>query len=134
MMLTSPLLHADINSDAVLAAERARGVALVERDRAALDSLLADDLRYVHSTGRVQGKSDVLAGFDDGSLAYESFSLDQLVAREITDNVVVVNGEITQRKLSSDGWKDLTLLFQSVWRLDQDTWRMVGLQTLQPPH
>lgn len=57
-------------ADEVRALERARLEAMVSADVATLDRILADDLRYGHSTGSVQPKAALLATLRDGSLDY----------------------------------------------------------------
>ena len=61
--------HADA---AVRAVERLRFDAMVARDLRALDTLLADDLTYTHTTGRVDDKRALLADLDAGRLVYDS--------------------------------------------------------------
>jgi ketosteroid isomerase-like protein len=119
--------------DDVIAAERARGRALVAGDATALAALLADDLVYLHSSGKRETKSDVLAGFTSRKVAYERFDLSLLEARLVTPEVAVLTGTIDQRKLSGGKWTDLKLLFHAVWRRDSGVWRQVSLQTVQPP-
>jgi len=45
-------VRADSETDAVLAAEHARTAALVSGDLATLDGIVADDVTYVHATGK----------------------------------------------------------------------------------
>lgn len=120
-------------ADDVLAAEQARRAALLAGDAAKLGALLSDDLRYVHSSGKLESKSDVLAGFTSGKVAYERFDLSGLDVRVITPDVALVTGTIEQRKLTNGKWNDLKLLFQSVWRRESGAWRQVAIQTVQPP-
>ncbi|HEY5550952.1 MAG TPA: hypothetical protein VIK52_03630, partial [Opitutaceae bacterium] len=65
--------------------------------------------------------------------AYEWMRTSDLVADEITPDVVVLSGKIDQRKLGGAGWANLVLLFQAVWRNESGTWRLVNLQTVLPP-
>ncbi len=44
--------------------------AMVERDLAALGELLADELTYTHSNGKVETKAEFLAALEGGALAY----------------------------------------------------------------
>jgi hypothetical protein len=124
---------AGANADAVIAAEKARNVALVAADLPAIANLLSDNLRYVHSNGRLETKQLVLQGIEKGTGAYEWMRSFDLVADEITPEVVVLSGRIDQRKHGSAGWAELTLLFQGVWRNESGTWRLVNLQTALPP-
>jgi hypothetical protein len=129
----SCFLAAGVNGDAVIAAEKARNVALVAADMKAVANLLSDDLRYVHSNGKLETKQNVLDSFAAKKTAYEWMKTTDLVADEVSSDVVVLSGKIDQRKLGSAGWANLVLLFQGVWRNESGTWRLVNLQTALPP-
>lgn len=117
----------------VIGAERARGNALINGDLTTLEDLLSDDLLYTHSNGRRQTKQDVLDDLKSGKAIYTEFRLSDLEPRQVDDNVVVVNGRIDQAKTTPTGNQQLMLLFQSVWRLENVSWRLVALQTVLPP-
>lgn len=118
----------------VLAAEQARRSALLAGDLAALDRLLAADLRYTHSNGKVEDKAAVVHAIRSGQLTYERFDLDRLHAQEISPGVAVLTGALNQRKRQAGKTNDASLLFQAVWRLSPAGWQLVSLQTaLRPP-
>lgn len=116
-----------------LAAGAAWGDALRRGDAPALASLLSDELRYIHSTGRLESKNDVVTALATGATAYERFELSQLHTTSIAPGVVVLTGRIDQRKLVRGNWNDARLLFHSVWRKESDHWCLVSLQTAMPP-
>lgn len=118
----------------VLLAEQARRTALLNRDAAAAAALLADDLRYVHSNGKVETKDDVVAGLASGRVGYERFDLSQLEGRIVTADVVVLTGRVVQRKVTDGKASDATLLFHGIWRRSEEgPWQLVGLQTAALP-
>jgi ketosteroid isomerase-like protein len=120
-------------ADDVLAAEAARRTALLSGDVGALDQLLADDLRYIHSNGKVETKRDVLAGFASGTVAFERFDLAALHAHVLNAETVAVDGRVEQRKRTGPRTAEQQLLFHAVWRRDGGRWRLVSLQTAAPP-
>lgn len=120
-------------SDDVIAAELSRGRALLTGDATALAAVTANDLVYIHSTGKRESKADTLAGIRSGKVAYERFVQSQLNVHLVTPDVAVLTGTIDQRKLGSGKWADLKLLFHAVWRRESGGWKLVGLQTVQPP-
>ena len=128
-----PLAHAADPAAEVIAAEQARRTALLQGDAPALAALLADDLRYIHSTGKVETKADVLDGIARKAVAYERFELTQLAARLVTPDVAVLTGAIDQRKFSGGKWGEVRMLFHAVWRRDAGGWRQVSLQTQRVP-
>jgi Domain of unknown function (DUF4440) len=118
---------------AVLAADRARGAALLAADVKALDRLLADDLRYTHSNGMLETKA-IHIGTLNAGLRYARFETSKLHGQVIAPGVVVLTGTINQRKGTAEKWTDFNnLLFHAVWRLDAGGWRLASLQTAVPP-
>lgn len=131
----APLFASSANDPvaAVLAADKARGAALLAADVKALDRLLADDLRYTHSNGMLETKAIHIGTFTSG-LRYERFETSKLHGQVIAPGVVVLTGSINQRKGTAGKWSDFNnLLFHAVWRLDAGTWRLASLQTAAPP-
>lgn len=55
--------------------------AAVKQDRAALESLLADDLVYTHAGGQVQTKTQYIAGVMKGPPHYESMTYSDMNIR-----------------------------------------------------
>lgn len=133
MQISTGLADASTNAEAVIAAEKARNAALIAGDADRLAALLSDNLRYIHSTGKLQTKTVVLDEITSQQTAYARMITSDLVTDEIAPNVVVLSGKIDQRKLGNGKWRDLVLLFQAVWRNEADSWRLVNLQTVLPP-
>lgn len=124
---------ADDATAAVLAADRARGAALLAADTKALEKILADDFNYTHSNNHLETKKSHLATLTDG-LRYKRFETSSLRAHVITPDVVTVNGIIDQTKGKEDKWTDNHLLFLAVWRKTAaNTWELTALQTAAPP-
>jgi len=117
----------------VIAAEIARGTALRRGDATALASLLADDLRYTHSTGRVETKAEAVKSLATRDVVYERFVTSDHHAAVVTANVVALNGRIDQRKLSGGKASDARLLFLAIWRREGGAWCLVSLQTAATP-
>jgi hypothetical protein len=125
--------HAGTNAEAVIAAEKARDAALLSGDAESLANILSDDLRYIHSNGYLETKRVIVDDLAAKKLVYERLDTSGLVADEVTADVVVLSGKIDQRKFANGKWTELKLLFQSVWRNESGTWRLVNLQTVLPP-
>lgn len=65
---------------AILALEDQRFQAMIAQDFAALDALIADDLRFVHSNGAVEDKAGFLRKLRDGERRYLQYTA---LAREV---------------------------------------------------
>jgi ketosteroid isomerase-like protein len=65
---------------AILAMEDQRFQAMIAQDVAALDALIAEDLRFVHSNGTVEDKAEFLRKLRDGERRYLRYAA---LAREV---------------------------------------------------
>lgn len=91
----------------VLNAELRRQKAFVTVDLAELDLLLADDLRHVHSVGRVDDKEQFIAHLQrmGGFIGIERGKLDV----KVDGNIAVVMGPTTNRVRSPEDGTEKTL-------------------------
>jgi ketosteroid isomerase-like protein len=79
-------------ADTILALEDRRFDAMMANDFATLDALIADDLRFVHSSGVVEDKAEFLRMLQTGQRRYIGY---RALAREVRQEggVSVVFGE-----------------------------------------
>ncbi len=125
----APATPTDDAIAAVLAAEKARGAAMVASDMKTLGQILADDLIYTHSTGMQETKAAHLDSYAQG-LRYTRFETSALQANVITPDVITLNGHLEQTKGREGKWKDFHLIFLAVWRRSATgAWQLVSLQT-----
>ncbi len=118
---------------AVLAADEARGAAMLASDLKALESILADDLNYTHSNNRLETKVSHIESYKQG-LRYTKFVTSALRATVITPDVITLNGIIEQTKGTPAKWTDYRLLFLAVWRKSPSgAWQLASLQTAVAP-
>jgi hypothetical protein len=120
----------------IRAVEDARYLALTENDWKALDTLLSDDLVYIHSTGVAQSKGDFTKALESGALRYRKITAEPTAIRFFGD-VGVLNGrgnfEVTTR--DGDVARDLTanLIYTAVYALRGEGltrhWELVSWQS-----
>jgi len=113
------------------AAERLR-LSMIDPERATLESLVADDLSYGHSSGRIDTRAsfigDLLAGNSD------------FVTLDITDQTVKVMGELAVvRHTLAASTHDrgvagkVKLLVLQVWQRREGRWVLVARQAVRYP-
>lgn len=73
----------------LLAADLARFAAMVDADLPALDRLLAEDLTYTHTDGRVESKAEFLAAVGSGGLDYQTIERQEVTARLYGDTAIL---------------------------------------------
>ena len=111
--------------DAVSAAVEALRKAMIAGDKSALDKLVADELSYGHSSGRLETKAEFIAALTSGKAGFSAIELsDQTV--NIVDNIALVRHVFVGA--SRRHGETLKLSNLTVWLQRQGQWRMVARQ------
>jgi len=108
----------------IAAAEQTLYRAMIDRDFAALDAILADDVVYVHSTAVAETKDRYLAGVRNGLYEYAAVESDEVVAAFHGDVAVQ-----TGRSRMSVGARDqpkasINQLITLDWKREPRGWRL----------
>jgi len=114
------------------AIEARRVRAMLQRDTAALEPMLADGLTYAHSNGQIDTKASFLESIASGRLEYKSFDRDDVVVR-VFGNTAVVTGRAAVRVKT--GGKDLafSIRFTDVYVKNEGRWQMTAWQSTRLP-
>ncbi len=117
----------------VIALEERRRQALLSSDLNTLQSLLSDNLIYMHSTGVCDHKDSYLAKLANGSLKYLKLNFGEMQVQELK-NAAVVTGRMSAT-ISKDGQqKEVASLFMTVWACGTDgAWRLHAHQGTPVP-
>ena len=115
-----------------LRADKARLTAMVAGDGAALGRLMSDQLRFVHSDGRVESKADYVKNLMAGDTEYADAKTSEVETMQVTTDVVVVLGVQEMRKRLGPTWSEVKLRYLAVWRNEYGEWRMVAWQSARP--
>jgi len=114
----------------ILDLETKRIAAMVSKDLATLDALLADDLTYTHSGGTTDTKASFIALIKErGRYLGVDYSDTQVVPFP-GGNAVAVRGRALIRL---EGVASYTVLFLDVWALRDGAWKMVAWQATRVP-
>jgi ketosteroid isomerase-like protein len=116
----------------VRAADAQRFAAMVARDRAALERLLADDLTYTHSTGQVESKAQFLESLASGALIYRSIEPEEVAVR-VYGETAVVTGRAVMRVENRGQALVLPVRFTSVYVRREGLWRLAAWQSTRLP-
>jgi hypothetical protein len=114
---------ADANE--VTAAVEALRKAMVSGDKSALDKLVADELSYGHSSGRLETKADFIADLTSGKAGFSSIELSNQTV-SIVDNIALVRHVFVGASRRHGDTVKLSNL--TVWLLRQGQWKMVARQ------
>jgi ketosteroid isomerase-like protein len=104
---------------AVREAEQKRCDALMTNDKAALESIYADDFVYVHSSGRVEERSSYLNSVTTGENKFLSFAHEDLRI-ELLGDAALMTGTMRMTRTKSK----LVVLFAELWVRENGEWRL----------
>jgi ketosteroid isomerase-like protein len=127
--MTSPT---DVAVAEVLAAEDARYAAMIARDFAALERLLADDLLYTHSTAVTDTKAQYLAALQGGKYRYKGARREGVTVR-VHGTTAIVNGRATIEVDVDGAPRTLSNVFINVWVKTPAGWQMTAWQSTPLP-
>jgi ketosteroid isomerase-like protein len=116
----------------VLRADENRFEAMRKGDWAALDAVLADDLTYVHSTARLESKTEHVANLRGGKPHYRGIAPRERKAR-VHGGVGVVTG-VSEMHVERDGKEQrFTVRYLAVYTRAGEQWRMIAWQSTRVP-
>ena len=116
----------------VLRADDRRFEAMQHKDWAALDTVLAEDLTYVHSTARLESKAEHVENLRAGKPHYRGIKPRDRQAR-VHGNIGVVNG-VSDMHVERDGKeRRFTVRYLAVYAKAGENWRMIAWQSTSVP-
>ncbi len=118
---------------AARAADDERIAATMAADPARLTAIFSDELRYAHSSGKVDTKASYVQALTSHNTVYESFKYQDRTFRTAGPGVVLMTGRVVIHA-SNAGQKvinDLNSL--TVWREEGGSWRFLAWQSCKNP-
>jgi hypothetical protein len=132
--MTSTVVHSELGRQ-ILGLERKRVEAMIAEDIPALSALLADDLTYTHSGGRIDSKESFLALIAAPASHYLGVDYSDDTETIVCGESVIVRG-VAALRLSREGESEETrysVIFVDVWMNRGDGWQMVAWQATRLP-
>ena len=105
---------------------------ILARDFAGLEPLIAEDLRYVHSSSVLENKAQYLAKLASGHYTYRAMTSLHREMRVI-DDVVLVNGDVRIEVEVSGTPKVVMSRYLQVWVKRSAGWQMASWQSTPIP-
>jgi ketosteroid isomerase-like protein len=116
------------NGQKIIDLDRQRMAAMAEKDVAALNRLLADDLIYTHSSARLDTKKSLIGAMESGSTVYTAIEPSEVVAQDLGDAVVLTG--IAAISVNSGGnANSFRVRFTDVYANKGGQWQMVTWQS-----
>ena len=125
---------ADEIREGLIARESERRAALVAGDRAALATLLTDDLVHVHTTGQVHGKAELL-DHATGFLRFLDVTRGPLAIRPLGRDAAVMTGPMTNivQRRGHDERVTVQAFVTQIWVRRDDIWRVASFHAVRLP-
>ena len=120
------------NGQAVIDLDRKRMLAMALKDTATLESLLADDLIYTHSSARLDTKRSLIDAMVSGKTVYTGVEPSEVKAQDLGDTVVLTG--VAQIKVTANGAPNaFGVRFTDVYARRDGRWQMVTWQSTRLP-
>ena len=113
------------------AAERLR-LAMIDPDRARLEALVADELTYGHSGGKLDTKASFIGDLLNGNSDFVTLDITDQTVKVIQD-VTVIHHTLTARTNDRGVSGNVKLLVLQVWQRRDGTWRLLARQAVRFP-
>ena len=120
------------NVTAVHAVERGRFAAMVGRDLGALDSLVAEELAYTHTSGERDTKASLLEALRSGRLVYDSI-VPATVRVRVYGGTAVATGDAQVQVRADGAVRRLHIRFTEVYVRRAGRWELVTWQSTRVP-
>ena len=120
------------NAQMIIDLDRKRMQAMAAQDIDALNTLLADDLIYTHSSARLDTKQSLIVGMTSGSTVYTGCEPSDVKAQDLGDTVVLTG--VAQIKVTANGAPNaFGVRFTDVYARRGGRWQMVTWQSTRLP-
>lgn len=116
----------------ILAQAAKRNEAMVQVDLKTLGEILRDDLTYIHSSGPIEGKVQVLDEISTGKLRYRSLEPSQVGVR-VYGETGVVTGRTLLKVSSQHKEMAFSVRFTEVWVRTNGVWQLASWQATRIP-
>ena len=120
---------AGASASAAAAAEKLR-VVMIDPDRASLDALVADDLTYGHSGGKVDTKTSFMADLLNGNSDFVTITISDQTVKAV-NGVVLVRHTLTGQTLDGGKPSNVNLKVLQVWQQQGGQWRLLARQAVR---
>lgn len=115
----------------VLADEDARFAAMVSADAAAMERWLAPDLVYIHSTGQVQSRAELVAGIVGRRMRYVDIMPAEREVIGLAPDAALVRGHGRFQVAAGDAALDMQVRYLAVYALREGRWQLRAWQSLR---
>lgn len=118
---------------AVAAADDERQAATIAGNRGRLEAIFSDELRYAHSSGKIDTKLSFIELLVSRQTIYESFEYRERTFLPVAPGIVLMSGRVFVHARNGEQEVVLDLNFLAVWREENGHWRFLAWQSCRNP-
>lgn len=118
---------------AITAADIERMDAMISADPARLDAIFSDDLRYAHSSGKVDHKASLTQSLVSRQTIYEKFDVKERTITLAGRGAALIAGRVLVNVNSGGKKQFIDLNYLSAWREENGKWRFLAWQSCRNP-
>ncbi|HLA53082.1 MAG TPA: nuclear transport factor 2 family protein [Flavitalea sp.] len=104
--------------------------AVVDADGAKLNALLATDLSYGHSDGRVEGKQELIDKLKDGRYDFVNMELTEQTIK-VTGDIALVRNKLDGKTADEGKPNEAHLYVLMVWQKTKGGWSLLARQAVK---
>lgn len=121
---------ASASPEVAAAAERLR-IAMIDPTAAALGALVADDLSYGHSGGKVDTKTSFISDLMDGKSDFVTITITDQTIRVVDANTAIVRHSLTADTNDAGKPGQVALKILGVWQKQGGAWKLLARQAVR---
>jgi hypothetical protein len=137
LALATATLHAADNAliAAVQKADDERVAATKSADPTRLDKIFSDELRYAHSSGKIDTKASYVESLTSHRTVYETYDYTDRQFFPAGPGIVLMYGRAVIHSINDGQKSEIDLNFLAVWRQEGGAWRFLAWQSCKnvPP-
>lgn len=123
----------DVSHDELLAFADRFDAAQIAKDGAALEEMVADDLVFIQSSGKREGKAEFIAGWTGPDERYEPIEITDRVVVPLGPDAGIVGGAVVLKGTSAGKPFAAPIRFADTFRRIDGKWRAVHIQVTKLP-
>ena len=120
------------NAQTIIDLDRKRMQAMADKNIDTLNTLLADDLIYTHSSARLDTKQSLIGNMQSGATVYNAVEPSDVKAQDLGDSVVLT-GSCRISVNSGGNAMSFGVRFTDVYARRNGKWQMVTWQSTRTP-
>ena len=120
------------NGQKIIDLDKQRMTAMAQKDIAALNELLSDDLVYTHSSARLDTMQSLIGAMESGSTVYTAVVPSDVKAQDLGDTVVLT-GSCRISVMSQGRPNSFSVRFTDVYANKGGQWQMIAWQSTRLP-